>query len=169
MKKLVLLAVVLIGITATSFAQATATANASATILPKVSVQKNNDLNFGGIYTGATGGTVVIAAQDGNVTRTGTASMNSGTGNAAKFTISGMANAPVTVVLPGTILNLTGAGVPMPYTLATNITPGTGGALAAFLDWQGNYTFWVGGTLTVGATQAPGTYSGSFTMTVTNP
>jgi len=73
MKKLLALAVVILGFTAVSFGQlkiVSEAAKASATILTPVSIVKNTDLNFGNIVN-ATGGTVVLGTDDSRVASAG--------------------------------------------------------------------------------------------------
>lgn len=134
---------------------ADATGDATATIVAPIVITKVADLDFGTVAPTASSGTVTIA---NNGTRSGDANvdlLSTDTGNAGQFTITGEGTSAISASIPG--INLTGAGDNMPATF-TNDAPAnlTGGAA----------TINVGGALTVGANQAAGSYTGTFTLTV---
>lgn len=165
MKKLVFLAVVLIGFAATSFAQvgSTLTGYASANIQAALSLTKGGDLNFGNIFPGATSGTVDVVAQEAaNRTFTGGTTAASGSGNAAKFILSGVTGAHQ-VSWPAS-LDLSDGTHHMTVTFATHV-------LAVNIATNGGSTpFYVGGSLAVAAAQAPGYYKNEteFVITIDN-
>jgi len=143
---------------------ATDNASASATILEHLTLVKNVDLVFGGIITDTDGGTVVIAA-----TETGTVSYNnlpsqlSASTSSSKFTASGQSNALFAITLPST-------------TTITNGTPADDMTIGSYVSsvglthvqlTGGVKEFYVGATLTIGAQQPAGLYTGSFPVTVT--
>jgi hypothetical protein len=152
-----------------AFAQSrTATANTAAVILTPGSIVKTADMDFGSIAVGATGGTIVLSA---SATPTCTASaglVQSGACKAAAFSVRGKKNERLrfksTDIAPVTLTGPSGATMTVDtMSLAVNgmdaITKGKG------WDWtisdaSGNAEFWVGGTLHVGAAQAPGVYTG---------
>jgi spore coat protein U-like protein len=142
-----------------------ATANATATILQAVSITKNADLNFGKIIADPTAagqvaiqtdGTRTIAA--GNVVLFDTESEH----QAASFTASGTAGRTYSLSLPadGSVL-LTRTGGTETMTIEGFVHSANGTLDAT----TGEETFNVGGTLKVGANQAPGQYTGTFTVT----
>ena len=164
--KVITLAIAILGFSAASFAQAgptvTESTTASANIITPLSMTKTADLVFGNIVASGTAGTVTIEA-----TLAGTRGMTGGatspaatTGNpaSAKFNVTGANSATYAINIPTTV-SLTGGTVPMSATLATSTGAGT---LAA----DGKQTFYLGGTLAVGASQTAGAYSATFDVTV---
>jgi hypothetical protein len=130
---------------------ATAVSTMSATVIAALSISTNSHLNFGQATAGDAAKT--IAAGD-------TAS--------ASFTVSGEANKTYTIVLPtnGSVTMTTGGGGTASKMIAvTSFTssPSTTGSLGA----GGTQTLRVGATrAALPASQASGSYSGSFTVTV---
>lgn len=142
------------GLTATSANAATATATARANILRQLTVTRTADLDFGTIVTGAAASTVVISSAGARTCGAGLTC--TGTVSAANFNIVGTVASVVTTSVGGTVTLTSGANN-MSATLA-----GSGATLT--LDGTDDYT--VGGTLNVGANQADGVYTGTFTATV---
>ncbi|MEQ9556453.1 MAG: DUF4402 domain-containing protein [Rhodospirillales bacterium] len=131
------------------------TAGASVEIAAPVSLVQNVALAFGNVGPSGTAGTVTVS--DAGVKGvTGGASNLGGSHAAGAFTVTGATGATYSITIPGTV-SLTGAGSPMTVTL----TEPAGGTLTGGTD-----TFNVGGTLAVGANQAAGSYSGSYTISV---
>lgn len=175
MKKLIILAVVLLGSAATSFAQLTATAKITANIQSPTSINKVLDLNFGNIFTpiGSTSGTSAVPAVAGSVfvapkegpNRIATVGLMLGTGSgqAAKFTISGTPKSTVTMNLPNTGhltlfsgIDFMNVSLDFTYLSATAVA---GSVASITLADSGLYTFWIGGTLWVAPNQAWGSYT----------
>jgi hypothetical protein len=146
--------------------EATASAvPALAKIVAAIAISNTADLNFGSVVASVAGGTVVLAPSAGANGRTATGvTLSNTTGvSAARFTVTGEAGAGYGVTLPGdSDVTLTGAGDPMTITAFTSSPSGTNGLLTA-----GTQTLYVGGTLNVGASQAAGSYAGTFDVTVT--
>lgn len=148
-------------------AATTATANATAEVLSTLTVVSTADLRFGQIAAN-TGGTVTVNP-DSTVASSGTL-ISTGTRAPATFTVTGTKGAMVAVTLPTTSSNLTWQGTwagpgPVPTMALSNLASNPGGAFS--LDaTTGQATFNVGGKLTVASAQAPGTYSGSFSVSV---
>lgn len=165
MKQLILLAVVILGFTATSFAQLSATASVSATIQTAITITKVNDLNFGNIYTPKIKGNVEIKAQElPNSTPTNVI-LGPGIGQSAKFVISGTPADKITVSLPYD-LNLgifAGTNVMSVDITPLNLTPTTN---QITLDASGLATIYVGGTLHVEANQPAGLYTNTTGLVV---
>jgi hypothetical protein len=163
MKKLVILAVVLLGFAATSFAQVSATATATANIQTSLSISKSVDLNFGNIYSPVNGGGTVTLAASSAVTRAASANVVLGTGNgsAAKFQITGLPNTNPHVSWSLNPITLT-SGV---NTMSVTLSSSTGGTIA--LDASGNATLYIGGVLTLAQNQAVGYYTNNSDLTIT--
>ncbi len=145
-------------------AAASATATATAEILQSLTLTANTSLDFGQIAAN-TGGTVTVKA-DSTVSQTGTL-VWTGTRAPAGFTVTGTKGASVVVTLPTVASTLYLGGIvtsPNKMTLDTfSVNPVSGMQLDAT---TGSTTFDVGGRLTVGSAQTPGTYSGTFSVSV---
>ncbi|WP_068075831.1 DUF4402 domain-containing protein [Novosphingobium lentum] len=140
---------------------ANATGSATAIIVSPIRITHNAgaSLNFGTVTAG-TGGTVVVSqAGGGSVTGdVGTVAGNSNSADA--FTVTGdLIRAFNISTSTGNTVSTGGA---LPSTMAFSLSAPSTGALLL-----GTYALNVGGTLTVGAAQAAGSYSGSYTVTVT--
>jgi spore coat protein U-like protein len=163
--KLALLALAAIGVAAQANA-ATTTATASATVIAPIAVNSTSNLSFGKIAAAATPGSITISTAG---TRTATGVTGSGTTTAAAFDITGDANATYTIDTSATTANLTSGANTMALALVSDFTGGgatSGTQSTGTLDGTGKQTLHVGGTLTVGANQAAGAYSGTVSVTV---
>ena len=170
MKKLLALAVVILGFTAVSFGQASAVsgaATASATILNPISVAKSADLNFGNIVN-ISGGTVELTTAG---TRNHSAGVSLpafiGTVSVAKFSVTGEAGTAYTVSLPGTVDLANGTNHMTVGTFTQSAVTGTIGTLTGAAGTTTVQDILVGATLTVGAIQAPGVYTNNTTLKMT--
>ena len=148
------------------------TANA-AVVRPNTLI-KTDDLDFGTLISGATGGTVGTLPQaarsvanarttGGGVTPVGSAAQRAvfqGTGGILLITVSGSTS--VTLSRAG------GGAAPMTASLVRAASTSGGGIalLGGTLLPSGVQTYYIGGTLTVPANQPEGDYSGTFTLTV---
>lgn len=134
-------------------------------------ITKLEDLHFGDILPGNTGGTITLDTA-GNVSTTGTVISMGGNPQAAEFEISRQIlldyptyNGPL-----GTdSIVLTHVSQPSATMTLRNFTtdfnrPGFFGLPAYF--FQATYDFRIAGTLDVGANQEPGSYVGTFTVTI---
>jgi len=130
---------------------------------------KTDDLDFGTMTSGTTGGTVSINAVTGARTTTGGVTpigagtqraVFQGTGGILLITVSG--DTSVTLVRAG------GGASNMTATLVRAASTSGGGIalLSGTLLPSGVQTYYIGGTLTVPANQPAGDYSGTFTLTV---
>lgn len=127
-----------------------------------ISIQNTQGLSFGSFVAGS-GGTVTVSTSDARTAGGGVMLIPSSDGAAARFTVSGDANATYTIQLPGNdFVKLTGSGTEMAVNDFTSSPSGAGGQL----DAGGSQTLSVGATLSVGSGQPSGDYSGSFTVTV---
>jgi spore coat protein U-like protein len=141
-------------------AQATATTGASVTIADPIAITKTADLSFGTVVPSAAAGTVVVSTS-GTRSVTGGVSALGGTITAAAYSVTGYGNSTYSIALP-TSVSLTGP---------TGATAMSASSFAHSADASpalsgGSDSFTVGATLSVGANQAAGTYSGTFDVTV---
>lgn len=148
-----------------SMADTTATANATAyaTIVAPLKIESvsGEDLNFGKIVSPDAQITVTVTPA-GGISSTGAANQLLGGHKAAQFTVSGAANQNVKVTLPANFNIANGTNNMAVSTPTSDIAD-----LNAFpLGSTGSATFHMGATLTVGAEQAEGEYSGPYTVTV---
>lgn len=136
---------------------ASTTGTASATVIVPMTISAGTQLNFGTFAANATGGTVVITTA-GARSATGSVALSSTTpGVAGSFNVTGNAGSTFAITGPG-VFNVTSGANTMAVSLSGLATTGT--------LTGGTATILVPGTLTVGANQAPGSYSGTYTMAV---
>ncbi len=133
-------------------------ANVDITVLAPISISASGNMDFGTMVTTGTAGTVTVtpagARSSVNVDLLG------GVPSAASFDVTGDGNANYSTTLPSST-TLTSGGNTMTVDTFTD-DAGVNPKLPA----GGSETFNVGATLHVGATQASGTYSGTFSVTV---
>lgn len=135
-------------------------AESRVVVVTPLSLIKSDDLEFGSMLSGAAG-TVTISATTGARSSTGGVTPIGADYGRAQF--AGMAQLGLftTISIPGsTTLNRVGGGASMPTTLVLE-----GSTLRLFTGSAIQF-FRVGGTLTVSANKLPGTYQGTFNMTV---
>lgn len=157
------------------FAQSSATVSnvsASARIYVPITVSlTNGGMSFGDIFASPAGGDVTLDPQNNTRTSNGPTTATTGTVSAAAFKVTGKRNATYAITLPadGTV-TLTGAGTAMPVSKFTASVAGVAATTTAtgLLPSAANatQTFTVGGTLTLGANQTDGDYTGTFNVTV---
>lgn len=149
------------GVSSAQAATNSATANAGSTVISAVTITKNTNLVFGTAVTGTTAGTVSVAATAAGTQNCTVVVCTGGGNSAASFSLAGAAGYTAVLTIPATT-SLTGPGTAMTATLSNSLT-------ANKLLLTGNSTtdsFYVGGTLAVGANQVAGAYTGTFTVTV---
>lgn len=164
MKKLAILAVAGAAISTPAFAAPgntdSATGSATAEVVAPITITHdlNAVLDFGTFTAGTAVGTVIVD-QSGNGSTTGDAvHVSTSSESADSFTVTGDANRGFDIVAGAGTVQQTG-GATMSFTTDAPAT-GTIGA-------GGSVGFSVGGTLSVAANQAPGVYSGSYSVSVT--
>jgi Mat/Ecp fimbriae major subunit len=153
------LAIASLGLSSNAFA-ATATADAEADIIAALTVTldtvNNRDaLDFGTLAESGAGGTITLTPA-GSPT-CGSGLVCAGPYNTPNFDIVGATGGTVNISLTSANITLTGPGTAMPLALTLS-------DVQMVLD--GTDSFDVGGTLTVGANQAVGTYTGSMEVNV---
>lgn len=146
---------------------AQATAQGTGTVIQPIAITKAADLSFGEFAPGA-GGTVTVSTSGA---RTGSGVILSTIGSsptAAKFDVAGEADATYSITIaPDTSLS-DGATNTMALATFSDLTGGnaTTGNVASGTLTGGAESIYVGGTLTVGASQVAGTYTGNIVVTV---
>lgn len=116
-----------------------------------------------GRFAAGPGGSVTINPAGARTAGGGVALVGAG-GSAARFTVSGDADAGYSITLPanGTVQLVNGAGQGMAVN-GFSSNPNTIGRLSPV---GGTQAIAIGATLEVGANQPPGTYSASFSVSV---
>lgn len=147
---------------------ATNSATASATVMAPIVVTKSADLSFGKFTAGA-GGSITISTS-GVRTASGVVPSTADTSMAAaKFDVTGDKDATYSISHGGTTtLSRTSGPETMQLTKFSDLTAAnaTAGSAASGKLTAGGQSIFVGGTLSVAASQAPGDYTGSVSVTV---
>jgi hypothetical protein len=127
------------------------------------SITNGAGLSFGAFLAGS-GGSVVVGTSN-NRSKTGGVFLlgQGGSAASAQFTVSGTPGAAYAISLPanGTVA-LTGPGADMALNSFAS-SPSPGGTLSG----GGSQLLSIGATLSVASNQTPGSYTGSFNVTVT--
>ena len=167
MKKILLLAGMVFATVQLSYAQNNASQGVTlaATVIKGLSTGISGQDNFGTIVAGTTPSS--LNAQSGTV--------GSGSGNISLITITGNNGTLIHITFDATDL-LTGPGTSITYTpsvygASSSSSQSTSSQVlnnaTVNLSATGNYYFWIGGSLSaLPAAQTPGTYSGTWTLTV---
>jgi hypothetical protein len=137
---------------------ATNDASGRAVLLIPLTLTKIDDLDFGTVITSSSPGTVSIAADgSGQSVTGGVTALAPYAGGHAQFAGGGTPNQQVNLFLapPATITD--GNGHSMPISMSLEST-------SVIIDSTRAFFVGVGGTVNVGANQADGTYSGTFTL-----
>jgi len=140
------------------------TANATANVVQAISVAETRVLNFGK-FVASSGGTVVLTNVDVTVPSGTSVRVNPSTAASGKFTVTGDGGASYTFTAASST-TLTGTDT---TTMAvTGITPSvtTGGLLDGTTGSAGTQIVYVGATVTQGASNGAGLYSGTYAVTV---
>ncbi len=143
---------------------AEATATSTATVITPIAITAPVNLVFGSFAPGA-GGSVTVSAS-GPVLSAVTA-----TPSAARFDVTGDGSATYSIAIAPSANLSTGGATPATMALATFSDLTGGGAVSGNVSAgtlaSGAQSIYVGGTLTVGATQAASTaYAGTVAVTV---
>jgi Mat/Ecp fimbriae major subunit len=143
---------------------ASAPAQMTSLVVPQLTMTKTVDLDFGRIISRTTANRVTINATTGARTASlGVTSLAPGAPfTRALFQLTGAPGYVARITLPGTTtLTRSGGGATMTVTTWRATT--TAGLIT--LNAAGQYVLGVGARLNVGANQAPGVYTGTFTVT----
>jgi spore coat protein U-like protein len=155
-----------------------ASSNAQATVVAPLSLIKIQDLRFGRIVARTTAGTVTVNPDTGVCTVTGPI-LETGGCQFAQFAGMGTRRMTLRMQIPTTV-TLTGPGgaTMVADTFTLGLSPdltyiggnghglGNGNRRYTINPNSGIFTFRIGGRLNVGANQASGVYTGSFSVTV---
>ena len=163
MKKLLVLAFLLIAFSASTFAQVTASATSTATIVAPIGITNTVDMNFGNIAVSGAGTVVLDPAGTRTTTGAITLPAITGTVTAASFDVTGNDGYTYTITLPSTdytITRVSGSETMIVNTFTSN--PNGTGTLTG-----GSETLNVGATLNVSAGQVGGTYTNATGFDVT--
>ena len=141
--------------------QASASTTATATVISPLMLSAVSPLNFGTVVTGGATGSVTVAPS-GTRTSSGGVTLGSSAGvTPAQFSITGQAGSSYSVSLPSSITLADTASNTMTVDSFTHDLEGS-----PLLGPLGTGLMNVGATLRVGATQASGVYTGTFSVTV---
>lgn len=143
---------------APALAAQTASATGRALILLPLTIIKVNDLDFGTVVSSSSSGTVSIAADgSGQSVTGGVTPVASGTATRAVFAGGGTAGQQVNIFLapPPNLSDGNGHTVPISLSLDNSLVT---------IDSTRAFSVGIGGTVTIAANQASGTYTGTFTV-----
>lgn len=153
-KKIALLGAAVAAMVSTGANAATQTATAEVDIVAAVTLTQDAGLDFGVVAVGASAGTVTMPT--GSNTRSCTVVTCSGTAQRGQFTVSNATTGyVVNIVVPGST-TLTSGGNTINLSLVPSIT--------SFSSTGVSEVFYVGGTLSIAANQAAGTYTGTYAV-----
>jgi hypothetical protein len=144
----------------TAYAANTATSNATATVIAPIAIAGTVDLQFGKFVAASTTGTVVMSPAGARSATGGVILSSVSAGAAASYNVTGDTTASYTITLPTSAVTITSGANNMTVGTFTSTPSGTGTLTA------GAQTLTVGGTLSVGANQATGAYTGTYNVTV---
>jgi len=145
---------------------ATASSTATSIVMVPIAVTAGTVLDFGKFSAGASGGTIKVEP-DSSVAVTGTVLRGTGAvSTAAQFAVTGDASNTYSIAHTGDA-TLTDGTNTMALTKVSALTATTSTAQVTSGTLSGGaQTIFVGGTLTVGASQVAGTYTGAVGVTV---
>ena len=124
-------------------------------------ITQNVGLSFGS-FVANTGGNITLSPASGRSNTGGLFLIPQSSGSAAQFTVNGTPSSSYTITLPadGTVLLSNGSR----HMAINGFTSSPGNTITMPLN--GTQMLSVGATLTVGNTQTPGSYTGSFSVTL---
>jgi hypothetical protein len=140
-------------------------ATGSVKFIHPVSITNIASLDFGNV-TAVSAGTIVINPNTMAVTTTGGVTSAGGNPHAATFLGAAQSSAVVNIRIPKQPITLTRAGGTETMTVSNWQLQGQDKRTLAA---QSSFEFRVGATLTVGANQAEGTYTGTFSVEIQYP
>lgn len=154
-KKIALLGAAAAALVSTGANAATQTATAEVDIIAAVQLIQDTGLDFGVVASSAAAGTVELPT--GTNTRVCSAAVTCvGTAQRGQFTVSGATSGYLVGITVPASTTLNSGGNSMALTLAPSLT--------SFTSTGVSQVFFVGGTLSVGANQAAGTYTGTYSV-----
>jgi hypothetical protein len=145
---------------------------AAAKIIQPISIVTDGvQLNFGTIASSTSAATVLLTPANVRSIGSGTATLiTTGALNIANtvpsFTVNGEPSAAYTITLPAGNVTLNGPSSNTMTVGSFTTSLGTGAAATAGTLTSGTQTFTLGASLAVGVSQASGSYTGTFNITV---
>ena len=145
---------------------ASATATSSATVVSPIAITKAADLAFGK-FAAPAAGSVTISTSGARTIGGGVVGVSGGTLAAARFDVTGDTGATYSIALSGTTV-LTSGSDTMAFATVSDLTGANAitGNVASGTLTGGAQSVYVGGVLTVGASQPAGSYTGTVIATV---
>ena len=144
-----------------------AQSSAGALVLRPLSLIKKKDLDFGTLAASTVAGTATVDPATGAVSVTGgVTALSTPASSAAVFVGAGSRNSPYQIRIPNAAITLTRSGGTETMTVS-NWT--LDGPTNRKVDINEAFEFNVGARLAVAANQVPGTYVGTFAVTVHYP
>jgi len=137
-----------------------ATGDSSATVVAPITLAQATAMNFGSIAPTTSAGTVVLSTA-GARANSNVDLLTGGTIAAATFNVTGGNSAAYSITLPASAVTLTAGANTMTVDTFNHDAGGTPAVGAGGTD-----SFNIGSTLNVGASQAAGSYSGTYQVTV---
>lgn len=146
-------------------------ATAEITVVRPLSFVVDDNLDFGNVIRGTTAGTVTIAPSGARTGTGGVILANGGGHKPASFAGQGTNNQRVDVSIGANAIFITGPGAPMRvHTFVMGSTPTavltTTPRRFRINSVTGVFAFPIGATLDVAANQAPGQYTGTWSITL---
>jgi hypothetical protein len=168
-KTLLASALALLSFNATPALADTASGESRVAIVTPLSFFITDQMSFGTIFSGTTPSTIVLAPNGTRTVATGDAVLAGSSEQAAVFAGQGSFNQRVDIAMGSNTINLTGPGAPMQvstWIIGANPTVQLTTTPLRFRirGTAGVFQFPLGATLAVGANQAPGVYTGNFTI-----
>ncbi len=154
-------AIGLAGALQSSVQAASTTATAAAVVATPIGIANTVDMDFGGVTEDGSGGTVILATDGSRTVGGGASVLSASPGAAASFNVTGEGANTYSIVITGDPVTLNSGGDTMTATTFVTLPTPTGTLTA------GAQTLLVGATLTLGASQATGTYLSTTPFTVT--
>ena len=161
------------GFASNASAATSVTANARAEIMTTLDIKidaTDNMLDFGQITplaTLAANSTVIVPASAAPTVTCGANLTCAGVAGATKFNVTGLAGAQVNITLPGAGVQLSNPVTSATLSTVMDLSAWTSNAASNRITLTGGAgSFYVGATLTVKPNQAPGTYTGTFPISV---
>ena len=157
------------GLVSNAYAAA-ATSTATSTVIAPIAITAPAALSFGRFAHG-TGGSVTISNSGVRTSSGVILSSTSSVQTAARFDVTGDGSSTYAITHSGVTVLSDSASTPNTMALAktSDLTGGnvtSGNVSTGTLTAGGTQSIFVGGTLTVGATQVAGTYTGNVIVTV---